>query len=219
MERWRPIAESLPNLKEENTRKIERLYTRALLKARSLVSELRTTSELVEKNKLSDEEIEAIQLDISDSEMDTSIIWHANSFFRYHRGTSETKFSLIARNVSGQLYISRRSSQYFYWPSTPIVDILDYKVASVLLSSMNLSEQTSMSHMLDLGEVFVCQRCHPVLRRKFTWDLLVRTSAALAWNEDRRLNDNMSSRSTISLARPCATLDQKTPIAQILYHC
>ena len=176
MESWGPIAESLPKLIEDNTRKIERRYTKAVLNAQSLVSGLRTASELVEKNALSDEEIDAIQPVESDSETDTSVIWRASSFFRGLSGSSETTFSGMVGDISGPLYIKERKWLRCTWPSIPTVDILVYKAATALLSSMNFSEETTMAHMVELGKVFVCQRCHPVFREQFTWERLVRFS-------------------------------------------
>ena len=172
-ERWEPISNSLPKLFEDNAQKIKLEFASAVLSAQRAVPELSASTKEDQTGK---EEV-TMGTEGSESNVDTGIIWRASSFFRDFRGYILT----FPEFVSTQSLRMDIVLEEFLWPRLFVAaEPLDYQVASVLLHALGFSEDTTMEHMTDKGEIFVCQRCISIVKRRLNWKDLVCPSVSFA---------------------------------------
>ncbi|KAL5501311.1 hypothetical protein ACEPAH_8571 [Sanghuangporus vaninii] len=158
-ERWRLIEGKLPELFDEHAKKVERDCLDILVNSASTD----TVSEL------SDSEIGA-----EGGNIDPSILWRAYVFFSDWSGFREIAtlvdvFSSMREHMFSEV-ITKRSS----WNRRTLsLNTTAIRAANALLSSLALPKETRMQQMQALGQVFVCQQCDPVLRKRMTWWELV----------------------------------------------
>ncbi|KAL5524811.1 hypothetical protein ACEPAF_9957 [Sanghuangporus sanghuang] len=158
-ERWRLVEEKLPELFDEHAKKVERDCLDILVNNASTDTE----------SELSDSEIGA-----EGGNIDPSILWRAYVFFNEWPGFREMAtladvFSSMREYMFSEI-ITYRSS----WNRRTLSrNTTAIRAANALLSSLALPKETRMQQMQALGQVFVCQQCDPVLRKRMTWCELV----------------------------------------------
>ncbi|KAL5482932.1 hypothetical protein ACEPAI_9527 [Sanghuangporus weigelae] len=151
-ERWRLVEEKLPELWDEHAKKVERDCLDILITSASTGTE----------SELSDSEIGA-----EGGNIDPSILWRAYVFFSDWSGFRDITTLVDVFSSMREHMFSKVITNRFSWNRRP--NITATRAANALLSSLSLPKETRMQQMQEMGQVFVCQQCDPVFRKRMTW--------------------------------------------------